>query len=31
MTKIDNKDNFACEIMTFEAMENEGWFIPNIK
>ena len=28
---IDNDSNLSCEIMTYQAMENEGWYLPNIK
>jgi len=25
----DASENYSCEIMTFKAMENEGWYIAN--
>lgn len=31
LAPLDNERNFSCEIMTYESMENEGWYIPNIK
>ena len=30
VTKNNHRD-LACEIMTFKAMENEVWYLPNIK
>lgn len=27
----DIKGDIGCEIMTYKAMENEGWYIANIK
>lgn len=30
VSTLDNKGNYSCEIMEFEAMEREGWYIANI-
>ena len=27
---LKNSGNLACEIMTFDAMDEEGWIIPNL-
>lgn len=29
VSPIRNTRDFACEVMSFEAMENEGWIIAN--
>lgn len=31
VSPIRNTENLACEIMSYEAMENEGWIIANLK
>ena len=30
VSPLRNTGNLACEIISYECMDNEGWFIPNV-